>query len=56
MHVLRGYRDLGRQYERDRRYLDAARAYAKSMRQGSDVAVPFQHFIQDLLKGMFYGG
>jgi len=53
--IVYGYRDLGQLYEDEGRHLDAARAYAKSMRQGDDYAVPAMKMLQNLRQGILGG-
>ena len=55
VYVVYGHRDLGKAYENQGRNLDAARAYAKSMKQGNDLALPAKKFIENLRKGILRG-
>lgn len=56
IHVLYGYRDLGEKYDDQGRHFDAVRAYAKSMKQGPDFAVPATRLLENLRKGFAQGG
>jgi tetratricopeptide (TPR) repeat protein len=47
-HVMFGYTDLGRQYEEQGSYLDAAGAYAKQIRQNDGVVTPAIKMIENL--------
>lgn len=55
VHIVYGYRDLGRAYEDELRHLDAARVYVKSMKQGSDYIVPTKRFLENLRKAIVSG-
>jgi len=46
--VLYGYRELGAGYGAQARHLDAARAYAKALRQGEGYAAPAKEFLENL--------
>lgn len=53
--VVYGYRDLAREYEQQARPIDAARAYAKQLKQGGQPAVPVRRLVENLHQALTQG-
>ena len=50
-----GFRDLARAYEATDRHYDAARANAKAIKHGGDVALPTQRLLENVWQGLLEG-